>query len=803
MYKDPSIPIAERVEDLLHQMTLEEKVAQLCGCWPFELLTPAGLDSKRMKARLAHGIGQVSRLAGMSSEPQWRTAELINAIQRHLQENTRLGIPAIVHEECLCGYQARQGTVFPQAIGLAATWDPDLVWKMTDTIRQQMAAVGARQALAPVLDVTRDPRWGRTEETFGEDPYLVSAIGKAYVKGLQGHDLTEGVIATAKHFIGYGNSEGGLNWAPAHIPPRELYEVFARPFETAIREAGLASVMNAYNELDGVPCAVSKGLLTDFLRGQLGFQGLVVSDYMAIETACNYHRVAVTMQEAGIQAIRAGLDVELPSTTAYGLLVDAVRKGLVDTATIDASVRRVLEAKFKLGLFEKPYVDTQRIPEVFASQEAKSTSRLLAAESITLLKNEGNILPLRKSLNSIAVIGPIADSIRCLLGDYNYVSFTEGIVGMIWSIAKDLKADPSQLGDFAAYHAAAFKDYLEPPDEEAMARRNYEVTSVLESIRLVAGKTVKVTYAKGCHLLGGDKGGFQEAIAAAKQADVAILVLGGKSGLDSTCTCGETRDSATLALPGVQQELLESVHATGTPIVLVVVSGRPLAITWAAEHVPAVLHAWLPGQEGGPAVADVLFGNAVPGGKLPISVPRSEGQIPVYHYHKPSGGRSQFSGNYVDLPVSPLYPFGFGLSYTKFEYSDLRLSQNRVDSRGTVEISCNVQNVGAVAGDEVVQLYVHDREATITRPVQELAGFCRVHLNPGEAQTVSFSLKISQLAFYNVNMEFVVEPGNIDVMVGSSSEDIRLRGEFEITGSVLEVDGTRPFTSEARCRPRD
>jgi len=801
MYKDPSRPIAERVGNLIDRMTLEEKVAQLCGCWPFELLGRDGLDFERMKSRLVHGLGQVSRLAGMSTEPPGKTAELVNAIQRYLIENTRLGIPAIVHEECLCGYQARQGTVFPQAIGLAATWDPDLVEKMTDIIRQQMVAVGARQALAPVLDITRDPRWGRTEETFGEDPYLVSAIGKAYVKGLQGQDLMEGVIATAKHFIGYGNSEGGLNWAPAHIPPRELYEVFARPFETAIREAGLASVMNAYNELDGVPCAVSKGLLTDFLRGQLGFQGLVVSDYMAIETACNYHRVAVNMQEAGIQAIRAGLDVELPAATAYGLLVDAVRKGLIDIATIDTSVRRVLEAKLKLGLFEKPYVDRQRIPEVFASREGKETSRLLALESMTLLKNEGNILPLRKGVKSIAVIGPIADSVRCLLGDYNYVSFTEGIVGMIWSIAKDLKADPSQLGDFAAYHSAAFKDYLEPPDEEAMTRRNYDMPSILEGIRAVAGKSAKVAHAKGCHLLGSDRSRFQEAIAAAKQADVAIVVLGGKSGLDSTCTSGETRDSASLALPGVQQELLEAVHATGTPTVLVLVGGRPMAVTWAAEHVPAILQAWLPGQEGGLAVADVLFGNAVPGGKLPISVPRSEGQIPVYHYHKPSGGRSQFSGNYVDLSTKPLYPFGFGLSYTTFEYSNLRLSKTKVDGSSTIEISCDVKNVGAVAGDEVAQFYVHDREATITRPVQELAGFCRIPLNPAETQTVSFGLKISQLAFYNVDMEFVVEPGNIDVMVGSSSEDVRLRGDFEITGGVLKIAGPRPFLSEAKHRP--
>ncbi len=776
-------------------------MAQLCGCWPFELLGRNGLDAERMKSRSVHGIGQIWRLAGTSAGMPWETAELVNTIQRHLMENTRLGIPAIVHEECLSGYQARGGTVFPQAIALAATWDPGLVERMTGIIREQMVSAGARQALAPVLDIARDPRWGRTEETFGEDPYLASAMGKAYVKGLQGNDLSQGVIATAKHFLGYGNSEGGLNWAPAHIPPRELQEVFARPFETAIREAGLASVMNAYNELDGIPCAVSKELLTDFLRGQLGFEGLVVSDYMAIETAFNYHRVAPSLQEAGVQAIQAGLDVELPTAVAYGpLLVDAVRKGMVDTAAIDQSVRRVLEAKFRLGLFDEPYVDLDGIREVFTRSDGREISRLLALESITLLKNKGGLLPLSKDLKSLAVIGPVSDSTRCLLGDYNYVSFTEGVVGIIGAIVRDLKADPSQLGDLVAHHAATFDDFLEAEDEESMARKNYNAPSILESIRSVVSGKTEVVHARGCTLQGDSRDGFEEAIAAARRADAAILVLAGKSGLGYSCTSGETRDCATLGLPGVQQQLLDAIHATGTPVVLVLVSGRPLAVTWAAEHIPAIVQAWLPGTEGGPAVADILFGNAVPGGKLPISIPRSEGQIPVYHYHKPSGGRSQFFGDYVDLCAKPLYPFGFGLSYTQFEYSNLRLSSSRVDSQGDIEISCDVKNVGPVEGDEVVQLYLHDYEASVSRPVRELAGLCRIHLNPGETRTVSFSLDIAQLAFLNREMQFVVEPGKVDVMIGSSSEDIRLRDEFDITGDLVSLRSRRSFTSTARNR---
>lgn len=798
MYEDASQPVARRIDDLVARMTLEEKVAQLCGCWHFDLLGPSGYEPERMKAVLAHGIGQVSRLAGMSPDPPAETARAVNAIQRFLVESTRLGIPAIFHEECLCGYQARQGTVFPQAIGLAATWDPELVRRMTDAIRREMVAAGARQGLAPVLDITRDPRWGRTEETFGEDPYLASVMGKAYVQGLQGDRLSEGVIATAKHFIGYGCSDGGLNWAPARIPPRELREVYARPFETAIREAGLASVMNAYNELDGMPCTVSREILTDLLRGELGFQGLVVSDYMAIESSSHYHRVSRDFPEAGVQAIRAGMDVELPSATAYAHLSAAVRKRLVDEATIDASVRRVLEAKFRLGLFEKPFVDADRTAEAFVRPEARVISHRLALQSLTLLKNQDGLLPLGPDRKSIAVIGPLADSIRCLLGDYNYVSFTEGVVGTFQSMAREAGIDPVELGGFVGHHATAFCDFLEPDDEEALARDNYDAPSILDAIRSLAGRDVEVTYARGCPVQGGDRCDFPEAVDAARRAGVAVLVLGGKSGLDGTCTCGETRDSATLELPGAQQELLEAVQATGVPVVLVLVTGRPLAISWAAENVESILLAWLPGLEGGRAVAEVLFGRAAPGGRLPISVPRGVGQVPVYHGHKPSGGRSQFSGCYVDMPATPLFPFGFGLSYTTFEYSRLRISPEDVDGNGTVQVSCNVKNAGRLPGDEVVQLYVHDREACVTRPVEELAGFCRVHLQPGETRTVTFSLKIAQLAFLDAGMELVVEPGNIDVMVGASSEDMRLMGEFRITGPALRIDGARPLTSEAR-----
>ena len=804
MYKDPSQQVEKRVEDLMSRMTLEEKVAQLGSYFAFELLGPEGPDYKELSNALENGIGQISRIAGISGNTPEETAALVNAFQKFLMQETRLGIPAVMHEECLSGYQAKRGTIFPQMIGVAATWDTGLVRRMVAIIREQMLTVGARQGLAPVLDVARDPRWGRTEETFGEDPYLISCMGIAYVKELQGDDLRKGVVATAKHFLGYGNSEGGLNWAPAYISERELYEVFARPFEAAIREAGLASVMNAYNELDGVPCAVSREVLTDLLRKRLGFQGFVVADYFAVETAFTYHRVAAGLQEAAIQAIKAGLDVELPTTAGYGNpLVEAVQSGLVDGATIDASVRRVLEFKFRLGLFEDPYVDSDRISEVFGRPENSETARMVAVKSMTLLKNDGNLLPLRKDLKSIAVIGPNADSVRNLLGDYSYVAQLEGVLGMAAAGVQmvSIEMDEEKSARVGKVLMSGFKDILEAQHEDDFALKNCDMPSILQSIESAVSEKTRVVYARGCSIQGDSTDGFEEAMEAARQAEVAVLVLGEKSGMDKTATSGETRDRTSLELPGVQQQLLEAVYETGTPVVLVLINGRPLSITWAAEHIPAILEAWVPGEAGGPAVANVLFGDAVPGGKLPISVPRSVGQVPVYYYHKPSGGRSQMYGDYVDLSSTPLFPFGFGLSYTEFEYSNLRVSSSRVDSRGAVEISCDVANVGKVTGDEVVQLYLHDREATVTRPVQELAGFSRLSLKPGDICTVTFTVKMSQLGFCNREMEFVVEPGNIDVMIGSSSADIRLRGEFEITGDVVDLTASRSFTSEVRQYP--
>jgi len=774
LYLDPTQPIERRVSDLLSRMTLDEKLAQLSGVWVYELLEDMTFSDEKAKRLIGNGIGQITRIAGASNLGPVASAELANKIQAFLVENTRLGIPAIVHEECCSGYMAQGATCFPQIIGLASTWEPELVEEMTSVIRVQMRSVGAHQGLAPVLDVTRDPRWGRVEETFGEDPYLVSRMGTSYVKGLQGPDLKQGIIATGKHFVGYGMSEGGMNWAPVHLSPKELREVFIAPFEAAIKEAKLASIMNAYHELDGIPCGSSKELLTEILRNQLGFDGIVVSDYMAIDMLADYHHVAKDKSEAATLALEAGIDIELPSTDCYGQpLRQAIQDGTISESLIDEVVSRVLRMKFLLGLFENPYVDLEWISEVFDTPEQRTLARQIAQKSIVLLKNEGNLLPLKKDLSSIAIIGPNADSIRNMLGDYAYPAHIEIMEFMRSSGMIDTPTPQKMdLGDI----------YV-------------PMSSVLEGIRGKVSPQTKLYYAKGCDITDESKGGFAEAIEIARKSEVAVLVVGGKSGLTPDCTCGEFRDRADIGLPGVQGELVRAIYETGTPVVVVLINGRPFTIPWIAEHIPAIVEAWLPGEEGGEAVADVLFGDYNPGGKLPITFPRAVGQVPTFYSHKPSGGRSFLYGDYVSLSAKPLFPFGYGLSYTQFEFDNLQITPNQVGAEGKVQISVDVKNVGERKGDEVVQLYVHDVLSSVTRPVKELKGFKRITLEPGEKKTVIFTLSVSQLGFYNRNMEFVVEPGTIEVMIGSSSEDIRLTGEFDIVGETTKVGATRVFFS--------
>ncbi len=761
-----TLSIEQRLDDLLAQMTLDEKLAQLGSCWVPELQTGAALDPVKMQQRLSHGIGQITRPGGKSTLPPAEVARLTNALQRFLVEQTRLGIPAIMHEESCCGAMVRDGTMHPQPIGVASTFQPALAEAMATTIRHQLLAEGARQSLAPVLDLARDPRWGRTEETYGEDPTLVAHFGTAYIRGLQGPSLAEGVMATGKHFIGHSASQGGLNCAPAHLGWHELYDLFLAPFQAAINEAGLASMMNSYPELDGEVVAASRRILTGLLREKLGFTGLIVSDYNAISMIHTYHQVAPDLQRAAVLALQAGIDVELPTTECYGeSLRQALEAGELDLETINQAVRRHLQKKFELGLFDHPYVDEGRVPELFAVDEARALAHRLARQSLVLLKNNG-LLPLSRSLRTLAVIGPNAHSGRSLLGDYSYASQRE----------------------------LAAVQYEGSPTVPVNELTNPPFLSVLEGLRTLLDPTTRLLFAPGCGNLEPERSGFAEAVQLAQQADAVVLVLGDRSGLLPYCTTGETRDSASLRLPGVQNELVQAILDTGKPVAVVLINGRPYAIPELEARADAILEAWLPGEMGGLAIAEALLGEFNPGGKLPVTFPRSAGQLPIYYNHKPSALYSNWYRDYVDETVQPLYPFGHGLSYTTFTYDRLTIAPAEATQDETVTISLEVCNSGPRCGDEVVQLYVHDEFASLPRPVKELKGYLRLTLEPGERKTVTFHLPVNQLAFYNQDFQLVLEPGRINILLGSSSADIRLRGSFTIVGPEKMLVSQRVFT---------
>ena len=739
-----------RVEELLSRMNLEEEVAQLGTVEIRQLVDENNRFSlDRARELLRNGIGQITRVSGGLEVGPREAARLANEIQRFLVEKTRLGIPAIIHEECLSGFMAKTATTFPQAIGLASTWNPKLVVEVADLIRRQMRMVGAHQGLAPLLDVARDPRWGRVEETFGEDPYLVAAIGVAYIRGLQGEDLKSGVIATPKHFAGYSFSEGGRNLAPVHVGPREFREVFLYPFEAAVKLARAYSLMNAYHEVDGVPCAASRELLTDILRGEWGFEGFVVSDYWSISMLYTFHFTARNAKEAAIQALTAGVDVELPNAACYGEpLREAVEEGLIPESVVDEAVRRVLRAKLLLGLFENPYVDVYKVPESHDDEEGRRLALQAARESIVLLKNDG-ILPLNpQEVKSIAVVGPNAASTRNLIGNYGYTAH----LGLPYDAVR--------------------------------------IVSILEGLKSRAGGSVEIRYAKGCSIKDDDRSGFEEAVEAAKRSDVVIAVMGERSGFGEDDVSGEGKDRASLTLPGVQGELLDVLLETGKPLILVLVNGRPLALESYVERCAAIIEAWYPGEEGGNAVADVIFGFYNPSGRLPVSFPRTVGQIPVYYNRRHSS-----MGSYVFTNSKPLFPFGYGLSYTEFKYRDLRVKPDEVGPGGEVEISFILENVGSRKGAEVCQLYVRDVVASVTRPVKELKGFAKVQLAPGERAEVTFRLPLELLAFYDRHMRLVVEPGEFEVMVGASSEDIKLKGNFRVVGKTLVLGSRRAFLS--------
>ncbi|WP_425563371.1 glycoside hydrolase family 3 N-terminal domain-containing protein [Microbacterium panaciterrae] len=755
----PAFPIAsERVGALLAQMTLEEKAAQLVGYWldqGGEVVAPLQnemADAGRhdtLAGITRHGIGHYTRVYGTRPVEPVERAAWLWAEQRRLTRETRLGIPALVHEECLTGLAAWKAATFPTPLAWGASFDPELVAEMGALIGESMRLLGIHQGLAPVLDVVRDPRWGRVDECIGEDPYLVGTVGTAYVRGLQ----SAGVHATLKHFLGYSGSRAGRNHAPVSAGPREVADVFLPPFEMAIRDGGVRSVMNSYAEIDGVPVASDPELLTGVLRERLGFDGVVVADYFAIAFLEVMHAVAADRGEAAELALRAGIDVELPSGDAYlEPLIERVRSGALEEAYLDRAVIRVLTQKEQLGLLDPgAFEDGPPATVDLDTPRHRDVARRLAAESLVLLSNDG-VLPVAPTARHIALIGPNADRSDALQGCYSFANHV------------------------LAHH----------PDHEL----GIEIPTVREALT-AAVPGAEIVYVRGSEVSGGDRSDFAEAERAATDAEIAIVVVGDQAGLFGRGTVGEGNDVESLDLPGVQRELVERVVATGTPVVMVVLSGRPYAIEWAldgsAPCPAAVLQAFFPGEEGGAAIADVLTGAASPSGRLPLSLPRSSGAQPYSYLHPILGGPSEVT----TADPTPLRPFGFGLSYTSFAYEEFSVSAE-ARTNGSFTATVTVANTGARRGAEIVQLYGRDVAASVTRPVAQLLGYARVELDPGERRTVRFDVPAARFAFSDRRLRRVVEPGEVRVWVGAHAEAAAPVPELaEVTGGAISNERAR------------
>ncbi|RQR27596.1 beta-glucosidase [Burkholderia sp. Bp9142] len=771
LYLNPDATIEQRVEDLFGRMTLDEKIAQLHAGWL--KLSSDGNHQWRVAefaqrktdisvdTLLQHGLGQITRPLGTHTVDPKEGVRAFNVLQRRMIEETRLGIPVMSHEECLVGLMIKDATLFPAPLNYAATWNPGLIEQVGHIIGQQARSIGCHQGLAPVLDVSRDPRWGRTEETLGEDPYLVGVLACQYVKGLQGE--RRDLIATLKHFAGHSAGEGGRNHAPVHIGRREFNDIFLLPFEMAIKLADAGSVMPAYHDVDGVPCHASSELLTDILRDKWGFDGLVVADYVGVSLLYTHHGVARDAGAAAALAFNAGLDVELPGHECALNLKQALARGETSETVLDQAVKRVLAMKFRLGLFERPYADPERVE--LRSEAASQTAYQIAAESAVLLHNDGTLPLSVVDTKKIAVIGPTADDPLALLAGYS------------------------------------FPVHLINAGENAQA----PIETPLQTLRQTFGEA-RVIYAKGCDiikqrragaavypgdvdmndainndrdsLVSTDKAQIADAVAAAKASDVAVVFVGDLAGLFQSGTVGEGSDTDSLDLPGVQQALVEAVVETGTPTVIVLTGGRPYNLGGLEGHAAAEIMAFTPGEGGARALADLLTGRVNFSGRLPLSVPKSAGAVPYTYNH-----RLKSAGTPIAYHFGSRYPFGFGLSYTQFRYSDLQLSKRevRIDD-GTIELQFVVENVGERSGTEIAQVYVRDPIASLVRPVRELKAFARVSLEAGARATVRILIPVDMLNFTDERGERIVEAGEFEVMVGSSSRDIHLNGTAMVVG---------------------
>ncbi|MDX2676667.1 glycoside hydrolase family 3 N-terminal domain-containing protein [Streptomyces sp. NY05-11A] len=797
-----------RAIELLGRMTLQEKVAQLTSLIPTMLFDAKGIRPDVAAAKLANGIGYIEPHLGGFPANAAELARLNNAVQRHLLENTRLGIPAIMHIEALNGVNAPTFTSFPTAIGLAATWDTTGVGEMAALTRRQMRSVGLHHALSPLLDIARDARWGRVHETYGEDPYLVSALGVSFVRNLQGKSLLDGVIATGKHFLGYAMSEAGLNMATVPMGARELREVYARPFAAAIQLAGLGSIMNSLADWDGVPAAADPRVFRTMLRDQLGFNGTVVSDWLSIENLVTHHRAARDAREAGVLGMRAGIDVEMPEPFGYGdSLIEAVRDGEIPETTVDESVLRVLTHKFALGLFENPYVETDPGEIMSVAQEGRDLSLRLAREAVTLLKNADGVLPLGGGPR-IAVVGPHAEAVGTAFAPYTFPSFIELTRALLNGKTSSMVGveNLDSFGPDDAYVHEEIGDLLAMSEDE-FARSRYEAVSLADALQAAVPDS-EILVATGCGVTDGAEG-IGAAVDVARDADVVVLALGGVARwFFGERTEGEGADTADVTLPVVQRRLVHEIAALGKTTVGVIFSGRPLALGDVEPELDAILLGYYGSQFGTRAVAEILTGTAEPQGRLPYTIPRSSGQVPLHAGQRFGSGYRRREGDphggYVDESAAPLYPFGHGLTYTDFVYSDLQLSSTSIAPDGTVEVTATVTNTGDRPGVELVQLYVEDDAPGVSRPALQLAGFHRLELQPGDQATVRFALELPLLAYLSLDDRWVVDPGPMWISVGSSSSDLRLRSRLDVVGDTVDVTRRRVYlTHSARIAPYD
>ena len=806
-YQDAKQPIESRINDLISRMTLDEKLAQLCGNLPYNIVENGEVNEKKLDEIGRNGLGRITQYSLVGLSNRNKIAHISNEIQKYFVEKTRLGIPVALQTESLVGYPGEGGTLFPSMTNLAATWDEKLAYQVSSIIGQESHSVGINSSMSPVIDVSRDPRWGRAYETFGEDQYLISKMGVNYIKGLQ----DKGVSAIAKHFLGYSETQGGLNLATERINSRELYEVFGTPFEAAIKEADVNGIMSSYSEINGLPVGANPEIARKLLRDTMGFKGMLISDGAAIWKMYDYYKIAKSYAEAGLIAKKAGLDTEIPVGNSFKGLNKYVESNQLDVKLIDESVRRILHIKFEQGLFEHPYVDEDKLSVSMTNKDKQNVSYTVAKESIVMLKNKDNVLPLKKG-TKVSVIGPHADNIRYPVSGYSYPAYLEMIDASenksnenvsFNGIAdekkknKDKKKDGSGFGTMSGMFENL--DEINVSKSKEFIKKNGG-TSLKESL----DKDFDVKYSKGCNINDDDISGIEDAVNTAKDSDVIIVALGGNSGWVNV-TGGEGKDRSNLDLPGVQAELLEKLTKLGKPVILTLFGPGIFSLPKLSDQVSAILQCWLPGPFNGKVLSDIIAGNSNVEGKLPVTIPRGVGQVPCFYNHKDGSGYADadnadegvanvvFTGGYVNESSRPLYEFGFGMSYSKFEISNFELKDDKVPTDGTIECECTVKNLSEISGSEVVQVYYRFHDAHVVRPNKQLIAYKKVQLAAHEQKVVSFSINVNQLGYYDEFMKFVVEPGKATLLLGNSSSNIIDKKTILLTGDKVDILGKRSY----------